>query len=672
MNEFKMEDIHKIMERMLIMNSANPHSKKTIHMPLEKLDPKFNNRPMQLNRIFPPSSSNTNMELSQKEKMLRDDILKGVENIVRKYTVSRSELIDILSQRPSDDSANIEERLQQLQFLAFLQAMSSKNGNDGDSDSDDNDSSDDTEVDEKDGDSSEHDSAVFCGTNDKIFIRDKKLESDMHLAKIRTKLMMTVIKKAISKDYPFLWGAEMNKSHYANEILSNFVIRSPGDENKFQFLSARYEEKNEINKKIRKIDIFEKHGEYSIHKFFKSFCDAIEDSLFNETLSGKPYDIADIIIITNKELDCKRIFDSHELQDNEFSFIKEGAIVSSIKTERYDDIKQQINPSQDYGKYVLPFLQKLKFISFPNEEEFNIWLDNELKDDILEFLDATEISSISADQNSFLNFDGIETLINVKAGFLTPVDGKTLFNEMAKQFNNLMHREISRDNICKLKSYGLSFESNYVDELKKRLSADKRLIVISTECPQLSAIKILQNYKSWNTIKTAEWLHDNDFIFVNSDGFVHYYETQNIIKKSFYSDQCPNLLLIECVSMNVSDFFYIINTCTEWLESVAGKQIIIIIEDKHESEFIDLFRMDKNIHVINDKNISFKHLTTDVQENILEEKEGYIDGLTENDARELMHPQCLWQLVAKNTFNKKNLSRVPFFLRSKIGTCYDK
>lgn len=444
-------------------------------------------------------------------------------------------------------------------------------------------------------------------TNDRMNLKEK---SNLHKIIYKIKLVAIFLKTAINKDYTFLWNSNMSKLNYADETLSNFVVQLP-NKNKYRIICVKYKE--DMNATITDHDFFSGDGEFSVLKYFKSFCKA--NPIFNTDFSENLDNLEDFVVIANVNSDLKK-FDTIDLtEEDEFLFMKNGAKVSTFNQKGHSAIENSMEYyPKDCEKYIAQFLEKFKIVSnYSSEIELENWIDEKLEEPF-HLLDANLISSILAKQSDSFN-DIFANNKSITPKLFTPMDKRRrhYFTKIIHKINNLMHCEISRDYLCELKSCGVEFET------KIKWLPDKRLILLSTICPQLSTIKILQNYDGWNSIEKPDFFKKVDFIFVQSHKLKYSYKVERIIRNSFDSAHGPNILVIECIEIDEDDFDYIMDMCIEWLsKNNSKKKIVLILEKLALSEFF--IQEDDNICRISDDDIWFKHLKDEAKQKFRNEE----------------------------------------------------
>lgn len=462
---------------------------------------------------------------------------------------------------------------------------------------------------------------------------------------LKTKLLMFLMKMALEKGYAFFWKSKINVLDYVDKTISDFVIRFKNlhcENNEFyRFINMRYE-KEESDKSVKKYKeltmdgILSENDDYSLRKCFDSFCDAIK---FVKHFTGNEKQIDDFVFITNIEFDAKdewKEFCTCERMSSEndkFLFINDT--INIIKFKNSDNLKKRLRINPDDEIMFMLFLEKFKFITnYPSEKYLNMWIKWELKETfhlLRDYLIEPTSKKLNAFHKKHFNkkIDGFLELEKEKAR------GKELFKEMKKDIDTIVLNEMTENNPHQLNEYDVEFEKKFRTACIK--ASERLVLLVSAKCTQLSAIKILQE------LNELQQKNNVDFMFVQKQR-LQLYRGDEIIGNAFCADKGPKRLVIECEYGNEQHFDNIVQLCKEWQMRVPEKQIILIIDEEYKFEN----SIQREFKIIEDKHISFEHLTKAAQKKLKESKN--LLDVKDDELKSKLNPICLWRLLTQNIF----------------------
>lgn len=562
------------------------------------------------------------------------------------------------------------------------------------------------------------------------------LKYSLHGDLYQVKLLMLVLKSAIEKKYEFNFGSEVDSVGKFDDIVIRYknTATEENNDNPWQYylIQAKHTLTPDKNKITIKSLLTDKDENFSLQKYYLSFCDILNSELFHE---DKHFlDNLDIVLLTNTDFNfdgnCQasqsqsqsqsqtenfeNCFDINSLsQIDEFLFIKSNnkSKKIKIKEEYFDDMTKKIKESLNKKKAnpkvkedekekieqwesddekMISFFKKLTFITnFHNESDLDSLLE-------IQFRKKYELSDGEFVKNSFQNniLNFLKHYDNGRSKFLSNEEGETIFKELKQKLKIVMTTGFTEFYLSKLENYKLSFTSDFMPELTDASngffdeSNESLFLKIKTNSPLLSAIKMMQTIKLLNECdEETTAFSRSSFIFIKTDDLFESETLKMYVEDSFDSGECNRVLVLQ-----IDEFK---EECIDELNSTISnrpcnksKKIILITPNESPDSFCDAILQSIQssssslpssdlIMFVSDEKINFEHLTPESQTFVLSTKIKFQGKpielkqlINEIVAEQLIDSNDLMELIMKS--NLKIGNQVPFHSNNKSSYGYKK
>ncbi len=341
------------------------------------------------------------------------------------------------------------------------------------------------------------------------------LRKTNHGVIFQLKLLMLFLIRGINAGYMFKLGTEMEDigGKFDDLIFKYEVNNDSATEEKryrYRYLQAKHKQNSQL--KITTKQLFnDSEGDFSLPKYFRSYCDMI----------SRGDDVEDCIICTNisfNENDLKNNqikLEPVEEQDRIFAFGTNSTIpVTRCRMKINPDNKYykilQTNNSSNPGqsnandpnknnKEIDDFFQKLVFIvNTPNEVD----LGKIISEDISEYYKLHE----SDFQSDFILRNMLDWFKEKESTFLSSQKGKEILHKGKEKMKSLRMTAVSIDYQKEIKE-NLDFNPKAVHEMAKKLrlllTSSNMINHILSPLPKHTAVKIIAALKELRQIKSA-------------------------------------------------------------------------------------------------------------------------------------------------------------------------
>lgn len=169
---------------------------------------------------------------------------------------------------------------------------------------------------------------------------NRKSTNAIHGNLFQLKLLMLFLIRGIGKEYHFQLGTEIADHGKFDDLVFKYEIPMSdqgGKQWRYRFLQAKHRQ-NEVKAKIKSSDLFDSESDFSLSKYFRSYCQDIVSAL-----SGRrPEDIESCIICTNISFDT-----STDLTDSGIELVplcdSEGNPHQTIINDQFLAFHQQVS-----------------------------------------------------------------------------------------------------------------------------------------------------------------------------------------------------------------------------------------------------------------------------------------------------------------------------------------